>query len=127
MYNILVCDDEADIVSALTIYLKSEGYRVFQAFTGREALETADREDIHLELKGDVLTIAAQHEENKEDKDEKGSYICRERSSSSFSRSFSVSGIREEDISATYENGVLQLTLPKQEVQVPQSRRIEIQ
>ena len=50
MYNILVCDDEADIVSALTIYLKSEGYRVFQAFTGREALETADREDIHLVL-----------------------------------------------------------------------------
>lgn len=86
-----------------------------------------NREDIHLELKGDVLTISALHEDKKEDKDEKGSYICHERSSSSYSRSFSVSGIREEDISATYENGVLQLTLPKQEVQVPQSRRIEIQ
>ena len=86
-----------------------------------------NREDIHLELKGDVLTITAQHEENKENKDEKGSYICRERSTSSYSRSFSVTGIRAEDIAATYENGVLELTLPKQEPEVPQARRIEIQ
>ena len=50
MYNILVCDDEKDIVSALTIYLRAEGYRVFAAGNGREALEVADREDIHLVL-----------------------------------------------------------------------------
>lgn len=86
-----------------------------------------DREDIHLDLQGDVLTITAQHETNKEDKDENGKYVCRERSTSSYSRSFNVSGIRAEDISAAYQNGVLSLSLPKQEEQVPQSRRIEIQ
>ena len=50
MYNILVCDDEKDIVSALRIYLTAEGYRVFEAGTGAEALEVIDREDIHLAL-----------------------------------------------------------------------------
>ena len=50
MYNILVCDDEKDIVSALTIYLSAEGYRVFPAHNGAEALETVEREDIHLAL-----------------------------------------------------------------------------
>lgn len=50
MYNILVCDDEKDIVSALKIYLSAEGYQVFEANTGKEALETVGREDIHLLL-----------------------------------------------------------------------------
>ena len=93
----------------------------------RTDLPGFDREDIHLELQGDVLTITAQHQDKKEEKDEKGNYICRERTSNSYSRSFNVSGIRGEDITAAYENGVLQLTLPKQEAQVPQTRRIEIQ
>ena len=50
MYHILVCDDQPDIVSALTIYLHAEGYRVFPASTGAEALAVAEREDIHLVL-----------------------------------------------------------------------------
>ena len=50
MYNILVCDDEKDIVSALRIYLTAEGYRVLEAGNGAEALEVIDREDIHLAL-----------------------------------------------------------------------------
>jgi len=50
MYNILVCDDERDIVSALRIYLEAEGYRCFEAFDGRGALEILGREEIHLVL-----------------------------------------------------------------------------
>ncbi len=50
MYNILVCDDEKDIVSALTIYLTTGGYRVFPAGDGVEALSLLEREDIHLVL-----------------------------------------------------------------------------
>jgi len=50
MYSILICDDEKDIVSALQIYLNAEGYKTFNAFTGREALEVLSREDIHLVL-----------------------------------------------------------------------------
>ncbi|MDD6481492.1 MAG: response regulator transcription factor [Lachnospiraceae bacterium] len=50
MYNILVCDDEKDIVSALGIYLRSDGYQVFEAYDGKEAVEIIDREEIHLVL-----------------------------------------------------------------------------
>ena len=50
MYNILVCDDEKDIVSALKIYLMADGYQVFEAYNGREALEILKNEDIHLVL-----------------------------------------------------------------------------
>ena len=50
MYNVLICDDQRDIVNALKIYLTPEGYRLFEAFTGLEALEILGREDIHLVL-----------------------------------------------------------------------------
>lgn len=50
MYNIIVCDDEKDIVSALGIYLTAEGYHVFRAENGREALTLAQNEDVHLML-----------------------------------------------------------------------------
>ena len=50
MYNILICDDQPDIVNALKIYLAPEGYGLFEAFTGRQAVDIVRREDIHLVL-----------------------------------------------------------------------------
>lgn len=50
MYNILICDDEKDIVEALAIYLSSEGYGIYKAYNGEEALEVVARETIHLVL-----------------------------------------------------------------------------
>ena len=50
MYSILVCDDEKDIVSALKIYLMADGYQVFEAYNGKEALEVLKEQDIHLVL-----------------------------------------------------------------------------
>ncbi len=50
MYNILVCDDEKDIVSALRIYLTAEGYEVFEAYNGRDAIEVLKNQEIHLIL-----------------------------------------------------------------------------
>jgi len=50
MYNVLICDDQPDIVNALKIYLQPEGYRLYVAYTGRQALELVQREDIHLVL-----------------------------------------------------------------------------
>ena len=50
MYNILICDDEKDIVAALKIYLSGEDYRLFEAYNGREALEIAEKNEIHLIL-----------------------------------------------------------------------------
>ncbi len=50
MVNILIVDDEKDIVSALKIYLASEQYNTFSAYTGKQALEILSREEIHLVL-----------------------------------------------------------------------------
>lgn len=85
------------------------------------------KEDIHLELKEGVLTISAQHEEKQEKRDDQGQYLCRERRVGSFVRSFDASGIQEDAIRASYENGVLTLILPKMAEIQPQSRRIAIQ
>lgn len=48
MYKILICDDEPDIVSALEIYLQSEGYYTLKAYNGIQALECLDDNDVQL-------------------------------------------------------------------------------
>ncbi len=50
MMNLLICDDEKEIVEALELYLKNENYKIYKAYTGREALEIVSRETIHLIL-----------------------------------------------------------------------------
>ena len=50
MYTILICDDDRDIVSVLDIYLTSEGYRTIAAYNGREAIQAAEENEIHLIL-----------------------------------------------------------------------------
>ena len=50
MYNILICDDQPDIVNALKIYLAPEGYHLYEAFTGKEAVDVVKNNDIHLIL-----------------------------------------------------------------------------
>lgn len=50
MANILICDDDADIVSALKIYLSNEDYKIYTAFTGRQALDCVKKYDIDLVL-----------------------------------------------------------------------------
>ena len=57
MYNILICDDERDIVSALKIYLGAEGYGTFCAYTGKEALDILAKEDIHLVLMDIMMPV----------------------------------------------------------------------
>ena len=50
MYNILICDDQPDIVNALKIYLSPEGYTLYEAFNGNQALKIIRQQDIHLVL-----------------------------------------------------------------------------
>ena len=50
MYNILICDDERDIVSALKIYLSKDNYNLYEAYNGKEALDVINNNDIHLVL-----------------------------------------------------------------------------
>ena len=82
------------------------------------------KEDIDLDVKDGVLTISATHEQSEEQK--KDNYVCRERRYGSFQRSFNLEGIQEDQICASYQNGVLELTLPKRQEVLPQSRKIAI-
>ena len=50
MYNLLICDDDRDIRNALKIYLSGEGYKIFEAENGEEALKIVSSEEIHLIL-----------------------------------------------------------------------------
>ena len=50
MYNVLICDDQPDIVNALKIYLTPEGYHLYEAYTGKEAVDIVQNNDIHLIL-----------------------------------------------------------------------------
>ena len=93
--------------------------------TGDAYLVEADlpgvkKEDIHVDIDGE-------RGGSKEERAQDGSYIRCERSYGSFSRSFDISGVQAENISAAYENGVLTLTMPKKEAAVPAARRLEIQ
>ena len=85
------------------------------------------KEDISLDVKDGILTISAEHRENREEKDERGNYLRRERRYGSFTRSFDITGIDESGITAAYQNGVLELTLPKSQPVIPEARRIAIE
>ena len=81
------------------------------------------KEDISLTVKEDVLTVAAHREKEQQ----AGQYVCRERPTGDVRRSFDVSAIEQEGIRATFENGVLVLTLPKASAVKPERRSISIQ
>lgn len=84
------------------------------------------KEDIQLDLDGDVLTIRAERHSNVERK-EKDKVVRVERSYGSYSRQFDITNIKAEEIKAKYDNGVLQLTLPKQDKVLPSARQIAIE
>ena len=85
------------------------------------------KEDIHIDIDDDILSIRAEHKDSKDEKDDKGDYIRRERYYGSYSRSFNVSEIDVEGIKAAYENGVLTLTMPKKAPAKPESKHLEIE
>ena len=72
------------------------------------------KEDIQAELKDGYLTIAAVHQENRDEKDKEGKILRQERYSGSCKRSFYVGEtLKQEDIHAHFENGILKLMFPK--------------
>ncbi len=86
------------------------------------------KEDIQAQLKDGYLTITANKGVEHNEQDQKsGRYIRRERYSGSCSRSFYVGeNITEEDIEAKFENGILQVTVPKKAPEVPVQKQIMI-
>lgn len=85
-----------------------------------------DKKDIHIDVDNDQLVIHAERHSNYEKQEKKNGYLRCERSYGSYSRSFSLDGIDADKISASYNNGVLTLNLPKQ-APAKAARRLEIE
>ena len=89
-----------------------QGYEITMNLPG------VKKEDVKAELKDGYLTISAVSNSNKEEKDQNGRYIRRERYSGSCSRNFYVGeDVTQEEIKARFENGTLVMTVPKKERQ----------
>ena len=71
------------------------------------------REEIHVSVKSHRLTICAEHDELHREPEEKKGYIRRERAYGSICRSFDITGVLTDKITAVFQNGILTLTLPK--------------
>ena len=82
------------------------------------------KEDINVQLDNGYLTIAASKSLEKEDEHEKSHYIRQERYSGSMSRSFYVGNdVKQEEIHAKYEDGILKLAVPKKAVKAIESNK----
>ena len=85
-----------------------------------------EKEDIKLDINGSYLVISAEHKTENDKKDDKGNYIRRERSFGSYKRSFDISDVDTDTISAEYKNGILIIDLPKKKPEEPLAKRLEI-
>lgn len=102
------------------IHEKEKSYEILADLPG------VKKEDIHVTLQHGVLTIEASMN-NEQTEEKEGKVIRKERHSGSFMRSFNVGDkVRQEDIKASFENGVLTLVAPRVKDMSPDRRKIEI-
>lgn len=85
-----------------------------------------DRDEINIDIKDSYLVISAERKKSSDENGNDNKYIRRERSYSSYKRSFDVSDVDTDNVNAEYKNGVLTIDLPKKKHEEPVSRRLEI-
>lgn len=101
-------------VPAVNIKDTVDGYEVEMAAPGMH------KEDFHVDLDNNMLTISAEEKSEHTDKDKDGTYTRREFSYSSFHRTFTLPDtVQAEKIAAKYKDGVLRITIPKKEEAKP--------
>ena len=82
------------------------------------------KDEINAKLDNGYLTISAAKDLDKDEQDQNGKYIRRERYAGSMSRSFYVGeGVTEEDIKAKYEDGILRLVVPKKDAKAVENKK----
>ena len=83
-----------------------------------------EKDDITLEIEDDRMTISVQEENEIEEETE--DYIRKERRTGNYQRSFRINNVNEDAIEAEYNNGILKVTLPKEEPGKSRRREIDI-
>lgn len=109
-------------IPAVNIQESDENFLVAVAAPGKT------KEDFKIELDNDILTISSEEKKENETSENNGRYTRREFSYHNFKRAFSLpETVESGKISATYNNGVLEISLPKkEEAKVQAKRMIEI-
>ena len=105
-----------------TLDVKDQG----EAYVLEADLPGLKKEDLSVTLEGNYLTISAQRSDQQQEEDASGSYIRRERNYGSLSRTFDISEVDTEGITASYRAGVLSLWLPKKHWEGQNIRQVEI-
>lgn len=107
-------------VPAVNIVEKQDHFEISLAVPGMK------KDDFNIDVEGNMLTISAESEEQKQEKDER--HTRREFNYTSFSRTFTLpEGVKKEQIDASYNNGLLKLVLPKtEEARKTASRHINV-
>ena len=106
-------------------YMRTDIKETDDAYVMEVEMPGLDKKDIGIELKDGYLNISVNKSE-KQDGDKKDNYIHRERSYSC-QRSYYVGDVRKEDIKAKYENGMLNVTIPKETPKQENQHFIEIE
>ena len=108
-----------DWMPAVNIIENDKNYEIELAAPGMR------KSDFKVKLEKGFLTISAEREEKKEEKEK--NYTRKEYSSSSFTRSFTLpDDVKEDDIKAHYEDGVLKLTIAKKAITVVKGKEIAV-
>ena len=93
-------------------------------------LPGVEKENVNAELKDGYLNLSAKHSEDKEDKDKDGKVLRQERYYGNVARSFFVGkDLKQEDVHARYDNGILEITFPKEDARekIPENHTIAIE
>ena len=114
------CNGFPTITSAFRTDVEDKG----DSYLVKAELPGFKKEDIDIDINGECMTVRAVHEESDEEK--KKNYVRRERYYGTIARSFDITGIDAEAISAKYENGILELTLPKAQPKTPAGKKVAI-
>ncbi len=111
-------------VSSMTTPIRADVKETDNEYIVEAEMPGVNKEDIIIDLNNEMLTIGVDVKQEKDEKDD--GYIYRERRSGSYRRSFSVPNINNEDVKASYKDGLLTITLPKAEPD-KRTRKIEIE
>lgn len=119
-----MADMRRSLVNSASSLFRTDVSDVGDAYKLEAELPGFRKEDININIENECMTISVERKTDSEDN--KPNYMCRERFYGSYSRSFDLSGIDADNITASYADGILTLNLPKLAEEIPTSRRLEI-
>ena len=121
-FDSLVSDFFSDMMDVADIGFKTDIREDENNFYIEAELPGLDKEDINVEIDDDRLVISATNEDIRKEREE--DYIRRERRTGTYQRSFGINNVREDEIEASYEDGILEVRLPKEETGKTRKRRV---